>query len=141
MGKQLYATKNELKHAFQKHYSLYKELVPNSHQMTRRLVLFYTVETGLKYYLLGIIRKSNTDELQEYYDGIGHDINRMLKYANCGGQFTLKCFSTSTSQSVAPNRLHEMWRYGIKAQKSSDDGAAEKVLNDIASWLEISIQR
>jgi hypothetical protein len=78
---QLCAPKNDLKRAFKKHYALYNALQPHDHQMTRRLILFYAVETGLKYHLYRYNKKSNTDELQERYNNIGHNIKRMLQEA------------------------------------------------------------
>jgi hypothetical protein len=138
---QLCATKNNLKRAFQKHYELYNSLQPNHHQITRRLVLFYAVETGLKYHLLGIIRKSNTDELQMRYNNIGHNIKRMLQEAQCGGRFKLSEFQTERSQRVDSGKFHQMWRYGIKAQKPDDENKAENELKKIAEWLDTLVGR
>jgi hypothetical protein len=96
--------------------------------MTRRLILFYAVETGLKYYLLGIIRKSNTDQLQDRYDDLGHNIKRMLHEAHCGGQFNLKDLKTERGQNVNPEQYHQLWRYGIKATRAKDENKAEDEL-------------
>jgi hypothetical protein len=103
--------------------------------MTRRLILFYAVETGLKYHLLGIIRKSNTDELQMRYNNIGHNIKRMLQEAQYGGQFKLVGFSTEKKQTVVPEQFHQMWRYGIQAKKLDDENQAEHELKKIVEWL------
>jgi flavodoxin len=94
------------------------------------------VENGLKYHLLGIIRKSNTDELQQYYNNIGHNIKRMLKEAQCGGQFNLKGFSTEREQWAEAEQFHQVWRYGVKAKKSADEDNAEATLKKIAEWLD-----
>jgi hypothetical protein len=138
---QLCAKKSDLKRAFIKHYELYNSLQPNHHQMTRKLILFYAIETGLKYYLLGIIHKSNTDELHQYYDDIGHDIRRMLKEANRGGQFILEGFLTEGKQWAEPGQFHQMWRYGIRAKETGDENKAETVLKKIVEWLDSIINQ
>jgi hypothetical protein len=143
---QLVATKNELKQAFQKHYSLYKKLEPiNSHQLFRRLILFYAVEIGLKYYLLDIIKKNNTEELKQYhgYEYLstnGHDIKQMLKSTKCGSQFTLASFTVKNGQQVEPYQFHQLWRYGI-VDNSTVEAEAEDKLKKIANWLEGEITR
>jgi hypothetical protein len=138
---QLHATKNDLKRAFRKHYKLYNVLQPQQHQMTRRLILFYVVETGLKYHLLGIIRKSNTNDLQNHYGNIGHNIRKMLQEAHCRGNFSLAEFLTEKKQRVEPEQFHQMWRYGIKAEKIEGENKAEDQLKKIAEWLDTLVVR
>jgi hypothetical protein len=109
--------------------------------MTRRLILFYAVEAGLKYHLLGIIKRSNTDELQNQYGNIGHNIKRMLQEAQCGGQFKLTEFQTAARQKVDTEQFHQVWRYGIKAKKTDDENKAEGELKRIAEWLDTLVSR
>jgi hypothetical protein len=109
--------------------------------MTRRLILFYAVETGLKYHLLGIIRKSNTNELQSHYSNIGHNIRRMLQEAHCGRNFSLTGFLIDKKQRVDSEQFHQMWRYGIKAKKAKDENKAEDQLKKIAEWLDTLVGR
>jgi hypothetical protein len=140
---QLNATKKNLKHAFQEHFNLYKSLDTTKHQISRRLILFYAVEVGLKYYLLNKFFKKNTDDLEKYIDAThryynGHDIKSLLKYANCNGEFISRLghFETEKKQQVEPYQFHQIWRYGIKARKENDEDNAENALKDIAQWLE-----
>jgi hypothetical protein len=140
----LYATKRDLKDSFEKHYHLYCTLKPDTYQLSRRLILFYVIETGLKYFLLNMIRKNNTQELQshrgyEYLQDHGHDIKKMLKSADIEGQFVLKDLKSDNDQPIKPEQYHQAWRYGIKFKNPDKEAEAEKKLKELAEWLEKQI--
>jgi hypothetical protein len=115
--------------------------------MTRRLLLFYAVESGLKCFLLGEIHKNTTDELQEYHEfsylkeGSGHDINSLVKSAGIGDSrnYQMVHFSVPKkrpSVEIEPEELHQIWRYGIELGISEYEEQAEVILKNIAIWLD-----
>jgi len=63
----LSASRQNLKTAFQKHKACY-DFLQNNHDRSRRMVLFYAVETGLKVYLLDKIKKHNVEDLFQHQD-------------------------------------------------------------------------
>jgi hypothetical protein len=110
--------------------------------MTRRLLLFYSVESGLKCYLLRKIEKNNTTDLQnhrafDYLQAHGHDIKQLVKSSGISGrsQYILKSVFDMHGNKIEPENLHQIWRYGITARKSRDEQEAEDTLENIALWL------
>jgi hypothetical protein len=111
--------------------------------MTRRLLLFYSVESGLKCFLLKKIRKNTTDELQSYHEygylkDHGHDIKFLIKSVNLEGQakYTLKHYSAVHGRQIEPEQFHQIWRYGIETGDDSFEEQSEAVLKNVALWLD-----
>jgi hypothetical protein len=136
------ATRHELKRSFEKHFHVYTTIDQTFHPMTRRLVLFYSVESGLKCHLLWKIGKNNTNDLQnhqgfDYLQAHGHDIKQLVKSSGISGssQYILKSVSDIHGNKIEPENLHQIWRYGITVQKSRDEQDAEDTLKNIALWL------
>jgi hypothetical protein len=136
------ASQQELKNSFKKHYHVYNTIDTSFHPMTRRLLLFYVVESGLKCYLLKKIHKNRTDELYSHREYMelkehGHDLRRLVKLAGIGGQgaYQLKRLVRSNEQTVEPEQFHQLWRYGIKTKTSESEEQAETVLQNIVAWL------
>jgi hypothetical protein len=146
---QIPATQGDLKNAFSKHFHVYKHLAiidPPYHPMTRRLLLFYAVESGLKYFLLGKIHKRTTDELQGYHEfnylkEHGHDINNLVKSVGIGDSKNYQMVRFSVPRKwppieIEPGELHQIWRYGIEMGVSKYEEQAETILKNIACWLD-----
>jgi hypothetical protein len=143
---QVSATQRELENAFKKHYNVYKKIDSTYHPMTRRLLLFYSVESGLKCLLLKKISKNTTDELQSYHEydylkGHGHDIKFLIKAVNLEGQakYTLKHCSALNGCQIEPEQFHQIWRYGIETGDDSFGDQSEAVLKNIALWLDEAV--
>ena len=135
----LSVSRHNLQKAFQKHKACY-EALKDTHDRSRRLILFYAVETGLKVYLLDKIQKHTSDELFSHYDyryleNNGHDISAMLKLANLPGQFVLKTLRCKSDMQVAPSQYHQLWRYGLELTDAADEKEAEITLYSVVVYL------
>ena len=133
------ATRQNLKTAFQKHKACY-EFMQNHHDRSRRLVLFYAVESGLKVYLLDKIHKHSIEDLFQhqgysYLQDNGHDIIKMLKSANLSGQYRLKVLHGDKNIQVEPHQYHQFWRYGLNSKNETEEQEVEKTLYHIAEFL------
>jgi hypothetical protein len=143
---QIPASRRELKNAFSKHYHVYTTMDRSYHPMTRRLLLFYAVESGLKCYLLKTIHKNMTNELYDHnqFNDLqkhGHDIKRMVKFAGLGGQkdYQLSNLSEKNGCPIPPEKFHQIWRYGIEPKVPENEERIEAVLENIAVWLSNNI--
>lgn len=71
----LIADKQDYKRGYKKHYELYKRLQSdNSDVNSRRLILIYSVECGLKYMLLDKWRENNPKRIFDSDDQTKKDI-------------------------------------------------------------------
>jgi hypothetical protein len=137
---QIPVSQMELKNAFKKHYHVYSTIDSSYNPITRRLLLFYAVESGLKCYLLKRIHKNTTNELYAYYKSVGlrgHDIRRLVKLVGIMGKdaYHLKRFVMADGNLVEPEQFHQVWRYGIKTESAKNEAQAESILKNIAVWL------
>ncbi|MDR3138625.1 MAG: hypothetical protein LBT95_03010 [Treponema sp.] len=139
---QIPASRRELKNAFSKHYHVYNAMDQSYHPMTRRLLLFYAVESGLKCYLLKNIHKYMTSELYTYkqFNDLqehGHDIRRLVKFAGISGQkdYQLGNLFMKNGDTIAPEQFHQLWRYGIESRVLENEDRIEVTLKNIADWL------
>lgn len=141
------AKRKDLKNSFKKHYNVYKTIKDAScHPMSKRMLLFYAVESGLKCLLLDQIHKNTTLDLQEYhgFDFLkkhGHDINKLLKLVKIGDskQYMLTSIPVPRSwppRTIEPEELHQIWRYGIEMGITEQEKQAEEKLRNIAAWLD-----
>ena len=136
------ATKKELKNSFKHHYLVYQKIDENEmlNSSTKRLILFYSVESGLKYFILNKIQKNTTKELENhpgYNNPDGHDIREMMKFAGIGdhASFQLTSISSTKRGRIEPRQLHQIWRYGIEINNPDDENRSEKILHNVAVWL------
>jgi hypothetical protein len=139
------ATRRNLQQAFDKHKACYDSLKGN-HDRSRRLILFYAVETGLKVFLLDKIGKYSVEDLihhheYSYLKDNGHDIMRMLKSASIDGQYKLKTLQCENSIQVEPHQYHQLWRYGLDVANGSDEQHAESVLCGVVDFLSPEIAK
>jgi len=132
-------TRHNLHRAFHKHKACY-EALRNDFDQSRRLILFYAVETGLKIFLMDRMLKGSVDSLishQEYqylYKN-GHDIKWMLKKASMDSQFTLKAVKCKKNIYAEPQQFHEVWRYGLEIANDDDEQTIESTMRDIIEHL------
>jgi len=136
------ATKKELKKSFRFHYLVYQKISKDEtlNPITRRLILFYSVESGLKCFILNRMQKNSTEELEDYQgynNPDGHDIRELIKIAHIGDQenFQLKTFISQKIGKIEPKQLHQIWRYGIETNDSDNENRSEKILQNVANWL------
>lgn len=135
----LNTTRNEFKKSFNAHFNLYVESEGTSSLNTRRLMIFYCVECGLKNLLLKQIGKNTYEDLQQYKDSIhkdvaGHNLKELTKEIGIESAYPLKSIKLKKG-SVQPRQYNELWRYGVTVENEEDAQREEKTLYDIALWI------
>lgn len=140
----LIADKKDYRKGYEKHYQTYKRLkCANADVNSRRLLLVYSVECGLKYKLLDKWNEENPQKILEGTDDKkirilkSHNLERILKELGQQGNFKFPRLKTVHRDIVDAESYHQFYRYCIKLQeKQSDEGEkVEDSLNDIACWI------
>lgn len=130
------ANRKNYKGAYKKHAYTYEKLRDGS-DITKRLILCYCVECGLKYLIMEdrkIMKISQADE--EIYNILGsHDFRILLKAVKKAGTYQFKNFQTEYGDIVNTENYHQLCRYCIDAKDISNINEYEKTLNKIAEWL------
>lgn len=143
-NKKINITRREFQQSYRNHYKHYK----NSQESpkTRRLILFYSVECGLKSLIMKDTGNNTYYELERYCERnggkklAGHDIRAMIKEVNPRNAFILKDIHLKNSgSSVPPARYNELWRYGAEVENAAQEEAVEKTLVKIAEWIKTRI--
>ncbi len=142
-GKRLNVTRREFLDSYRRHYKLYKST--NGNNKARRLLLFYSVECGLKSLMMKNFGKSNFEEFESYCVNsnkrnlTGHDIKAMLKEINPTHTFFLQNINLKKGGSVQPGRFNELWRYGVTVADIQQEECAENTLKKIAEWIDTRV--
>lgn len=130
------ANRKNYKGAYIKHAYTYEKLQDGS-DITKRLILCYCVECGLKYLIMEdrkIMKISQADE--EIYNILGsHDFRVLLKAIKKAGTYQFKNFQTEYGDIVNAENYHQLCRYCIDAKNISNINEYDKTLNKIAEWL------
>mgnify|MGYP003204080650 CR=1 FL=1 len=139
-GKKINVTRNEFRKSFQNHYTMYLNTKNGMPVRTRRLILFYAVECGLKSLILKKIGKNTYYEMEAYYDSNGkkirgHDLKEMTKEVGIEAAYPLKDIQLKGDGTVLPQRYNELWRYGAAVQNEAEEEREEKTLLQIAKWI------
>lgn len=141
----LIADKKDYRRGYKKHYQLYKRLKgENSDINSRRLLLVYSVECGLKYMLLD---KWNEENPQKILDGDddkkkdilkSHNLEKILKELGQQGIFKFPQLETVHRDIVVTETYHQLYRYCIRTQEKQQDKEEkmEESLNSVAGWIE-----
>lgn len=142
------ADKKNFKNSYKKHYYTYKTLDDkNSSKFSRQLLLFYSVECGLKCKLLEKWKLNSPKEIFENKNdernrSIGsHNIKIIIKELGCEGRFSFSHFKTIHKDYISIESYHQVCRYGIKID-DKDKKVYDKFeieLRKIAEWLEEEI--
>ena len=137
MSNPLNAKINDFRKSYIQHYRAYKETDMMNSPDTRRLVLVYAVECGLKYWVMRKYNLRDFESLKEFKKGIysTHDIKELSKEVEIESKFPLKNIRLQKGGVVEAKRYHEMWRYGIQPEDESQVTDAEKMLRGMAEWL------
>lgn len=138
MSKRINITRREFQDSYRRHYKLYRQTTGN--EKTRRLILFYSVECGLKSLLMKDLGKDTYEEFAECCVGEknelkGHNINAMMKELNPQSEYCLKSIALKRGGSVLPKQFNELWRYGAALADEVSEEKAEKTLEKIAEWI------
>ena len=106
-----------------------------------RLLLFYSVECGLKAAKMKDDRISSTLACPEIIK-CGHNINRLLDALNVEANLRLpKSIKMQNDRQVLVEDINQMWRYGGEALNSrssniSMDRELENCLLKVSKWIE-----
>lgn len=134
----LRADQKNFKQAFKKHIHACDNWQCGSDN-SKRVILCYCVECGLKYLVMEenkIYRVSQAQE--EIADILGsHDFRKLLKAVRKSGTYRFEDFQTEFGQTVTAENYHQVCRYCIE-ENNKQTVHMEKyddTLNKIADWL------
>jgi len=128
----------EMKRAWKSNFQAYDlaQTKTNAH----RLLLFYSVECGLKAAIMKRDRISSTLACPTVID-CGHNINRLLDTLNVEQNLRVPNKTKMISdREVSVGEINQMWRYGGKAIVSSNtnnptDKELESYLLKVSEWI------
>lgn len=134
-------TERELKNAWRNLLNA-AESCSSASGNSKRLLLFYAVECGLKAVWLKRNRKSvfGADDAQ----GVGHDICKLARAFHVSHDSKslsniklspIKENKRHMARGVGIKELHQAWRYGGVCESPSD-GECEKELLKLKNWIE-----
>lgn len=137
---QINITRSEFQRSFKNHYCMYKKTGTDMPYRSRLLMLFYSVECGLKSLILKEIGKNTYEELKSYYEingkkVPGHDLKAMTKEVGIENSLPLKKIKLKDGGFVPPGKYNELWRYGADIEDEEEEQSEEKTLVRIAEWL------
>ena len=138
MSKRINVTRREFHDSYRRHYKLYKEM--KGSEKSRRLLLFYSVECGLKSLLMKDLGKNTYEEFveccgSEKSELKGHNIKAMIKELNPKNDYCLRNIPLKRGGSAPPKQFNELWRYGAASDDEEAEEKAEKTLAKIAEWI------
>ena len=132
------ADQKNYKKAFEKHLNSYLN-GENVSDPSKRLLLAYCVECGLKYRIMEKNRIQRVSQANiELSEVLGtHDMKRMLKELGMTGTYRFKNFTTEYGDNITTENYHQMCRYAIEPKEESFGKVKEfeLVLRDIAERL------
>lgn len=135
----LEATKREYKSAFTKHYHAYTNWGNAGSDNSKRLILVYCVECGLKYLLMDKVKVNKVSEaeesIQEYFRS--HDFYLLLQKLNNAGGYRFGDIHTQNGEVVRPKTYHQLCRYVILTNKADIPTilSYDNQLKSISEWL------
>ncbi|MCI9230211.1 MAG: hypothetical protein HFH96_03735 [Lachnospiraceae bacterium] len=138
MSNRINITRREFQDSYRRHYKMYRETTGND--KSRRLLLFYSVECGLKSLLMKELGNNTYDEFVECCGSenkklTGHNISAMLKRLNPHNSYCLRNIHLKRGGFAPPEKFNELWRYGAALEDVNEEEKAEKTLAKIAEWI------
>ncbi len=134
------AKRENYKRAYKKHAYTYEKLRDGS-DITKRLVLCYCVECGLKYLIMLDRKIVKISQAEEDISSVlvSHDFRILLTAVKKSGVYQFKQFQTEYGDIVNTGNYHQLCRYCIDAEDNNDIYEFDKTLNKIAEWLKEEI--
>lgn len=138
MSNRINITRREFQDSYRRHFKMYKET--SSNDRSRRLILFYSVECGLKSLLMKDLGNNTYEEFAECCGNekkqlTGHNISAMLKNLNPQNNYSLRNIRLKRGGCAPPEKFNELWRYGAATEDENEEIKAEKTLAKIAEWI------
>lgn len=140
----LSADRRDYQRGYKKHIAAYRYLASDNLTLKSRcLLLFYSVECGLKYKLLKRWNVDSTDgwilDKKDYRAKLmtSHNIKLILKELNQEGTFRFPQIRTLHNENVSVDLFHQFCRYAIESKGGQFEKEIqyEKVLLQIAEWI------
>lgn len=135
----LRADQRDYKQAFTKHLHAYNNWGSTGSDSSKRLILAYCVECGLKCAIMKQEHLNTVSEAQKTTsDALGsHDFRKMLKILKQIGSYSFPAIKTSYNENVDPRNYHEFCRYCIKPEDTSMSAIRQydEILEEIANWI------
>ena len=132
----LRADKRNYKKAFTVHANSYDNWNIGS-PYSRRLLLCYCVECGLKYLIMKDNRiyeiKQANEELKKVLTS--HNFKELLKAVRRAGIYHFNNFMTEYGETVIPSEYHQVCRYCILPKVKNDLEEFNKTLEEIKDWI------
>lgn len=136
----LQVDQRDYKNAFKKHYHAFSNWQATGSDPSKRLILVYCVECGLKYEVMKKERLNKTTDAQDdiQNDLRSHDLRRLLKRLNKAGVYTFPPIETKYGHPVHPEEYHQFCRYCIPSDERyiSAVHQFDNTLEEIAKWIE-----
>lgn len=145
------ADKRDYSIGYRKHYAAYEKMnKDNADKNSRRLLLIYCVECGLKYRLLNkwgmdnpkaLLQKTkeelDADDKRKREVLSSHNLEKILKELGQQGVFKFPALKTVHNEIVSAETYHQFYRYGIRTgeSKESKERELENSLNNVLEWL------
>ena len=135
----LRADQRDYKQAFTKHLHAYNNWGSTGSDSSKRLILAYCVECGLK---CAIMKQEHLNMVSEAQVPVSdalnsHDFRKMLKILKQVGVYTFPRIKTTYLQYVEPHNYHEFCRYCIKPENECMGAVRQydEILEAIAKWI------
>ncbi len=131
-------TDREMQKAWRQNKSAYHNATRKTN--AHRLLLFYSVECGLKAVIMKRQRKNRTDLCQEISQS-QHNINRLLDCLNTEDELklprklNLKPLRENEERNCNVGQINQIWRYGGHSNNIQDEEIEHKLLN-IVNWIQ-----
>ncbi|MGK7941886.1 MAG: hypothetical protein AB4062_17385 [Crocosphaera sp.] len=130
-------TDREIQRAWRQNKLAYEngKIKTNAH----RLLLFYSVECGLKAVIMKRQRKNRTDLCQDIGQS-QHNINRLLdclsarKNLRLPPELNLTPLRENEERNCKVDQINQIWRYGGHSNNIKDDELEKKLIN-IVNWI------
>jgi len=139
----------EMQRAWRQNFQAYDRTEPKQRTNAHRLLLFYSIECGLKAMLMKNEAACCTDVCAKVIK-CGHNINDLIDALYAGHnlkiphKIMIKAGGSSSRRSVNSEEINQMWRYGGEATHTQNgqgdlvdlsDEALEKQLLKISVWI------
>lgn len=136
----LRADQRDYRQAFKKHLHAYSNWSATGSTSSKRLILAYCVECGLKCAIMKQENLFQTSQAQQDLSEVlrSHDFRKLLKQLKQIGTYSFPPIKTDYHENVHPGNYHEFCRYCIKPEDTYM-GAIQQydnTLEKIAKWIE-----
>lgn len=135
------ADKRDYRKAYNRH-KVSSEKLDEKSSYSKNLLLFYSVECGLKYLLMNkwdILSINEIEQDEEKRRLLGtHNLKAILKVLGQQGLADFSSFRTNHGDIVDINTYHQAYRYGIECDKR-DIGKVNNIqaeLYNVDRWIE-----